>query len=128
MVVGGGIGEVDLERQVVERASRQGRLCAASCSSGVYSTALPSSSSAEPGELGAADDLEEDRLVLAGRDRVTGALHGVAEVLGRQRGAVAVLETLPQVEGDLGGVLVVLPDSAAAGTVSWFVSSRVSPS
>ena len=63
----------------------------------------------EPGKLCAADDLEEDRLVFAGGRRVAGALDGVAEVLGGQRGAVAVLQSLSQVEGDLGGVVVVLP-------------------
>ena len=63
----------------------------------------------ETSELFAADDLEEDRLVLAGRCRVTGAFDGVAEVLGGQRGAVAVLQSLSQVEGDLGGVVVVFP-------------------
>jgi hypothetical protein len=63
----------------------------------------------ETSELGAADDLEKNRLVFAGRNRVTGSFHGVAEVLGCQRRAVAVLQPFPQVERDLGGVVVVFP-------------------
>ena len=108
MVVRGGIGQIDLQRPVVDgrhAERRSGRLV-------LLRRVLPRVAllvERKPGELGAADDLEEDRLVLAGGDRIAGALHRVAEVLRGQRRAVAVLQPLPQVEGDLGGILVVLP-------------------
>ena len=101
---------------------------AASYSSGVNSSRLAVGVGGEPRELRAAVDLEEEVLVLAGGLRIAGALDGVAEVLRRQRRAVAVRQIGAQVKVIWVASSLYSHDSAAAGTVSWLVSSRVSPS
>ena len=90
---------------------------------------VPLGIGADLGELGAADDLEEDRLVLAGDVGVAGTLgsrsgssprsagsHRCTSAPGRKWKVIWVASSLYS------------HDSAAAGTVSWLVSSRVRPS
>ena len=88
---------------------------AASYSSGVYSLRIAVRVGGKTRELRAALDLEQEVLVLAGGLRIARALDGVAEILGRQRRPVAVLEIRAQVKGDLGGVVVVLPRLGRGG-------------
>ena len=108
------IGQVELKGPVVEGAHAE---CGASGLVLVFRVldGVPCVIKPETRELGAADDLEENRLVLTRGHRITRPFHGIAEVLGRQRRAVAVLQIRAQVEGELGGVVVVLPRFSRRG-------------